>query len=112
MKEELSRVRTNVLMSVLLDKAIDIDGYVNALDRAVEVKKEDMALLSSMAGMENPPYQMRSLKEPLPVSSMVIPESASSFFNGQSKVSTNYTEDWPQSDASNPFGEHHPFGMK
>ena len=112
-QEDLIRIRTDTVLSLLLLKEIDIEAYRQAIEKADEVTGTDLALTSAIATADDEPaYSMRDLNRPMLASSMVIPESLNSYLAGHAKVTTDYMRDWPQADEKNKFGEHHPFGFK
>ena len=112
-KDDLIRIRTDTVISLLRGEEINKEAYQEALKKSSEIAKVDLGLVSSIVGAEhNAPYSMRNLREPMTASSMVIPDEMSAYLAGHAKVSTDYVRDWPQASADNPFGDHHPFGFK
>ena len=111
-QEELILKRTDTVLSILLLKDVDIPSYTEAMQGGMPTP-EDEALASTLAVAESTPaYSMRDLNSPVSATSMVIPENLKNYLSGHAKVTTDYTQDWPQAKEDNPFGEHHPFGMK
>ncbi len=108
MTEDLSRKRTDVVLSCIIGLEPPVVGYLDSLN-GQPFTKADMAALASASGVA--PYSMRDLNEPIPPSEMVIPQDFQSYLAGHSRISTSYSNDWPMADGSNRFGEHHPFGM-
>ena len=111
-QEELILKRTDTVLSILLLKDVDVPSYMQAIQQGMPAGN-DIAIASTLAAADSKPvYSMRNLNSPMSASSMVIPESMKDFLSGHAKVTTDYTQDWPQAAEDNPFGEHHPFGFK
>ena len=111
-QEELILKRTDTVLSILLLKDVDVPSYMQAIQQGMPAGN-DIAIASTLAAADSKPvYSMRNLNSPMSATSMVIPESMKDFLSGHAKVTTDYTQDWPQAAEDNPFGEHHPFGFK
>ena len=103
--------RTDTVLSILLLKDVDVPSYMQAIQQGMPAG--NIAIASTLAAADSKPvYSMRNLNSPMSATSMVIPESMKDFLSGHAKVTTDYTQDWPQAAEDNPFGEHHPFGFK
>ena len=110
MSSEQIRLRTDVVLSSNMGVKPPLIEYLSALDNN-EITKQDIAALST-AVVEESPYTMRDLEQPIPPSEMVIPQNLQEYLAGHTKVATSYLSDWPVASPDNRFGEHHPFGMK
>ncbi|MAR65846.1 MAG: hypothetical protein CL833_01210, partial [Crocinitomicaceae bacterium] len=73
MSSEQIRLRTDVVLSSNMGVKPPLIEYLSALDNN-EITKQDIAALST-AVVEESPYTMRDLEQPIPPSEMVIPQN-------------------------------------
>ncbi len=112
-QEELARIRTDTLFSILLLKDVDVPSYQQAMMNADMLANNDMAISSAVDAANNkPPYSMLDLSSPLSAARMVIPNQLTSYLAGHAKIMNDPVSDWPQASPENSFGDHHPFGFQ